>query len=467
MAYGYLTFGNMKAALLQRLQDTYSTYTTSAGAGFVTPTEAGLYLTEALRTLNAQAAIWNANVLLDFGAPDTWQSLNFSGSPRFRTVTDVQLYTLMQYHLLEPPSGGTWTGSTQFNITSMSQALQYRRDELMQVSGANTVSFQQPSPTGGIHTTLPDNILNLRRVRWVPISDGGIPYSLWREDDESVDAYGNQLGITVANPESWLITANAPLSFDCSSIPPVPGQWDMLAIESGVTFASPAFATVLGLPDDWCWAAKWGALADLLSNSPEGVDQLRAKYCSQRFEAAKKAMVILPWLIDATFQGLPIDTPSFEEADAYAQSWEFFGAGSELNLVVGGMDLVACCPFAAFFGFGGGPFGGGPFGGLTLPASFVLTVVGNAPIPATDGAFVQLSRDGVDAVLAYAQHLAMFKCGGAEFLATMPLLDQFERYCRSENSRYAALGIQRNEMIHEGSRGQYIDPRYQEVSGAA
>src|SRR5208337_2178937 len=119
-------------------------------------------------------------------------------------------------------------GSTQFNITSMSEALQYRRDELLQVSGANMVNFQVASPTANNHSTLPDTVLNLRRVVWVPISDGGPPYPLWREDIVSVDAYGEELSVTVANPESWLITANAPLAFDCSSIPPVPGAWDML-----------------------------------------------------------------------------------------------------------------------------------------------------------------------------------------------------------------------------------------------
>ena len=304
MPYSYMTFGALKSALLLRLQDTYATgYTTSTGAGFTTPTEAGLYLIEALRTLNTQAAIWNTDWEFTFSPGDGWKPVNATGSPRIRTVTDTDIYTLMEYHLLEPASGGTWTGTTQFNITALSQALQYRRDELLQASGANTVQLFLPSPTAGSSTILPDVILNLRRVRWVPVTLGGSPYPLWREDEPSANAYGDLNSTKVQPPESWLITANTPLTFDCDSIPPVPGQWDCLALESGAALVPPA-ATVLGLPNDWCWVAKWGALADLLANSPEGTDRQRADYCAKRFAGGKKAMMSLPWLVNADIAAL-------------------------------------------------------------------------------------------------------------------------------------------------------------------
>jgi hypothetical protein len=81
--------------------------------------------------------------------------------------------------------------------------------------------------------------------------------------------------------------------------------------------------------------------------------------------------------------------------------------------------------------------------------------VGNAPISNP----VQLSRDGVDAVLAYAQHIAMFKTAGKDFINTFPLLKQFDDYCMTQNRRYRALGIMRTEMILEGNRSDEIDPR--------
>ena len=434
---GYQSFGDLTNALLQRLQDTSAVYTEY--------TEAQLYITEALRTLNALAPVWNADQLLTFNPGDTWETLDFPGSVRERSLTDTDLYTLMQYHLLEPPTGGTWTGTTQFNITSMAEALQYRCDELLQASAANVISFRQPSPTATNRTVLTNTILQLRRVRWIPAPVPGAPapYALGREDLLTARAYGNNLILTPAPPDSYMVTSTPPYTFDCSSIPNVAGDWDILALQSGPDFVPPA-ATGIELPNDWCWVAKWGALADLLANSPEGTDRMRARYCEQRYARGLRAMTALPWLLGASVARVPCGVTSVQEMDAYAQDWEDKWPLDDPQVVVGGMDVVALAPSVL------------PTG---QPVSTLLTVVGNAPVPVTDADLVQLSRDGVDAVLAYAQHLAQFKQGGAEFAGTLPLYEQFEAYCAATNARYAALGILRPEMLMEGGRGDVIDPR--------
>ena len=445
--YTYATFPELVAALLLRLDDAYVGYTSSTGAGFVSPVEAALYVTEALQTLNAQASVWPVDFVLDWpaGGPG-WQSVPAAaGSPRARTTTDESLYTLMAYHLLEPPpAAGVWQGTTQYTLQSLSDALQYRMDELLQVSGANVQNLLQASPTAGYRTTLPDATLALRRVRWAPaVLSGAAAYPLSREDRITTSAYGQPLTTETADPDSYMLTANAPLQFDVNTVPSVPGQWDMLVLAAGPTLAPPA-PTVIPLPNDWCWAAKWGALADLLGNSPEGADRQRAAYCAKRHAAGMRAMLALPWLLQATATGLSTDTPAVREMDAYAPNWEQTWPQDDPQVVVGGLDLVAVAPFVA------------------APApllSTLLTVVGNAPVDPAQP--VQLARDGVEAVLAYAQHLATFKNGGDTFAATLPLLTQFESYCRRENARYAALGIARPEMLQEGGRGESLDPRYQ------
>lgn len=438
-AYNYISWANLESALLGRLQD-------SAGV-WTTPDECAIYLTEALRVLNAQTAAatsgqWSVDYVFDFDPGDTWKSLNVSGSPRERTVTDAAVETQMEYMLLEPPTGQTWTGTAQFNIANLSQALQYRRDELLQLTGANPVNQLVNSPTNSQRTTLNDLTLDVRRVRWVPDSSvsAQTPYALGRGDIVSADAYGEYLSITSGSPDSWRITANSPLAFDVSCPPNVPGQWDMLLLYAEAPLTPPA-PSVLGLPDDWCWVAMYGALADCLSNSPEATDALRAKYCRMRFERGMKAMAALPWLLSASVASLPVGTPSYITMDAYGQNWENTWPADDPQIVVGGMDLVALAPFAT---------------GATV--SSILTVVGNAPVDQTQD--VQLSRDAVEAVLAYAQHLASFKMAGADFMATMPLYQQFEDYCAAQNRRYAALGIFRPDMLQEGDRAEDIDPRF-------
>jgi hypothetical protein len=432
--YNYITFAQLIAALLQRLQDIAGAYTSAA--------EAQVYVKEALRVYNANTATWNQAYQFDFAPGDAWKSLNVAGSPRQRTVTDSDVYTQMEYMLLEPASGSVWTGTKQFNITNFAQALQFRRDALLQLTGANVVRLLAYATANSQITVLTDSTLDLRRVRWIPDSTTSSvnPYALDREDVTSVDAYGDLLPIEGGSPDSWMITANTPLQFSCSQPPNVPGQWDMLALYAENALAPPA-VSVLGLPDDWCWVAMYGALADCLSNSPEATDQLRAKYCQQRYDHGVKAMMTLPWLIRASIASLPVDTPSFREMDSFAQNWENTWSPSDPQVVVGGMDFIALAPFAQ-----------------TVTVSSILTLVGNAPVdPAKP---VQLTRDAVDAVLNYAQHLASFKMGGADFMATMPLYHQFEQYCASQNRRYAALGIFRPEMLQEGGRGGALDPRF-------
>jgi hypothetical protein len=147
-------------------------------------------------------------------------------------------------------------------------------------------------------------------------------------------------------------------------------------------------------------------------------------------------------LLQAQVGQVSVDTPGFKEMDTQCQNWEV--NAPEPVIVVGGVDLIALGPFVT-----------------GDPVSTLLTVVGNAPVPMVDSDPIQLSRDGVDAILAYAQHIAMFKLGGKTFSGTMPLYEQFEAYCRLKNSMYNALGIFRPDMILEGQRQEIDDPRFQ------
>jgi hypothetical protein len=434
-SYAYITLGQMRAELLNRLQDSGAVYTQAA--------EANLYIQEGLRILNAQTAAFPEDYQFDFNPGDTWKTLNVAGSPRQRTVTDSDLYAQMEAMLLEPMSGGTWVGTAQYNIAMLSGALQYRRDELLLLSDANVVNLIQPSPVLSVRTFLPDSTLNLSRVRWIPFdSSATMPYALGREDVVTRNAFGVNLAIQPGEPDSWMITANTPLSFDVSCPPNQGGQWDMLVSEAGVPFTPPT-AALVGLPDDWAWVCLYGALADVLANSPEGRDSQRAKYCMARYEQGKKAMMRLPWLLEATVGSVSVDTLGLKEIDTQMQNWEQNQPVDDPQIVVGGIDLIALAPFA------------------TVGVSTVLTVVENAPVPAVDSDQVQLSRDGVDAVLAYAQHVASFKMGGSNFALTMPLYEQFEAYCRLKNREYAALGMSRVQMLMEGNRQDADDPEFE------
>src|ERR1700686_2798245 len=107
--YAWITFLQARQALAARLAILWSA---DPSSNFWTDTELGLYLIDALRTWNALTEQWNADFVFSAGATDRWFDLStLSGSPRLPTLTDSYLYTQMEYMLLEPPSGGTWTGT--------------------------------------------------------------------------------------------------------------------------------------------------------------------------------------------------------------------------------------------------------------------------------------------------------------------------------------------------------------------
>ena len=74
------------------------------------------------------------------------------------------------------------------------------------------------------------------------------------------------------------------------------------------------------------------------------------------------------------------------------------------------------------------------------PYSVTFDVVQNAPVPVADGNFIQLGREELDAVLDYSEHLAAVKMGGAEFAATVPLLQRFLRVAGQYNEKLRVTG---------------------------
>src|SRR2546430_15068092 len=100
MQYKWITWSQARQALAARLAD--------PGFVFWTDPELKLYLTEALRVWNALTEIWNTTFAFNSTSAGVWYDLSIlQGSPRRRTLVDTDLYRIMQYHLLEPATGGT------------------------------------------------------------------------------------------------------------------------------------------------------------------------------------------------------------------------------------------------------------------------------------------------------------------------------------------------------------------------
>jgi hypothetical protein len=426
--YSWLEFVTARQQLALRLSDTGNIYWTDA--------ENGLYIQKALRMFNALTATWKTDFV--YNSSNLWNSLGLlSGSPRLRTLTDTNSYTMMEYHLLEPPSGGTWTGTSQFNIDDLSQALQRRRDEMLQISNCNQ------SLMGGIAltpntrlTTLPDTVIDVERVRYIAI-DSSVN-TLYRDDTVAQEFYEAGFWQAPGNrPQTFMLSSEPPLTWVVDIPPGQPGTYEAVVLQSGAAF-NPPTPTLLGIPDDFAWVVEWGALADLLGTESEATDRERAAYCLRRYQDGLNLLLKTPWVMLAKVNGQATNTDSIAATDRYLPEWDSTPASFGPVIVIGGIDFLAA------------PVGSG----------IGVTVLGNAPVPMMNTDFVQVSRSNWDAVLDLAQSLACFKMGGAEFQQALELETRAIQACAAENSRLKSTGSFSDILVQRGQAQDRNQERY-------
>lgn len=454
--YSYATFADAKAALAQRLYDT--------SKSFWSDDELGVYIVEALRTWNAHTGYWRGDFTfpadsggygvgpygaggyggVGSGTAVTWYDLTaVANTLRPLTVTDQALLQSIEYSLLEPQTVAyplAWAGSAQFSIADVLTALQRRRDEVLGVTGC-TISRSAVAALPG-RTALLDNVLDLRRVAFLPIPPG-VPSAMWQDDiwalQQFQSSYATQPGGT---PSVYAISTEPTLSFDTDRPPNVPGQYELLTINAGQALSSVA-SSLLMMPDDWTWVLRWGALADLLGRESNAKDALRAKYCEGRYRQGLSLMAAAPALLALRCNNLPLQIQSVIDADHYQTTWEGQAATTPDTVVIAGMNLFALSPPASS-------------NLLTLTA----TVVQNAPVPVAAGDFIQVGRDVYDTLIDYAQHLASLKMGGGEFLATAPLLDRFMQQAAIYASKLSEQGEFQKVLYGLSQREAQTNPRY-------
>ena len=432
--FSWLTFGGAIAELSLRLGDEDNVRWTA--------TECGLYIIEALRFWNALTAYWAEPYVIDFEqeAGQNWYPANGTGSPRQPTLTDTDIYTMIEYHLLEPPSGGTWTGTDQFSITDLSQACSRRRNEILQAAACNMVETSLNVAPNTSAVQLVDTVLDVRRVRWVPAAGLGSPVTLGRGDSRSFQYFTARYPQSTDNPLRWDVIGSPPQTVTLDTKVNVPSALQVLGITGAADFDPPTASPLL-MPDDWAWALKFGAMADILSKEQEGKDLQRAQYSRQRYEQGLKLMMHMPWVLQGFINGIPVAVQSVAGADRTNYEWQS-RATAFPEIVVGGIDLYAVSPV--------------PNDSLSIS----LMVVANAPIPANDDADIQVPRDVMDAILSEAQHLALIKQGGQEFADSIKLHQEFIGMALKTNSRLEQSGIFATTIRPPVDRQEQEQPRY-------
>jgi hypothetical protein len=241
-------------------------------------------------------------------------------------------------------------------------------------------------------------------------------------------------------PQTWMQSTEPPPRFDVDNVPPVTGNYEVIAVNSGAV-SNAISAQLLSVPDDWSWLVFFGALADLFGFESEAKDELRAQYCQQRYEQGLKLLAGASSVLSMQFNGLPMSVDAVKNGDNFNFAWESLTQGTPQSCYAAGLNLLAFpTPDSGVYG--------------ALP-----TVVQSAPLPAASGGYIQIARGDYDAMLDEAQHLAALKQGGAEFLRTIPLHQNFVIRAGLYNKKLAAMGPFQMPTYRLSQREEDRNPR--------
>lgn len=419
MGYTYLTFGQMKTALFDRLGD--SVFWTNAGAY----PEVGLYLTEALRAWAAASHYWKERVKFATSPSVVWYDLPAVVGVMAYTVTDQQIAAEVQYHLLEPVDPTMWTGTDMFTLDELAGAIRRRRDQFLVETGTvinRAVLPVAPPPAEG-RFSFPQNIsevIDVRRISWIDVD--AKHHHLWRSDDWEATSAIPGWNVNPDLPQAYAVVAVPPLQVQFIPPPSDIGQIDLLSTNRGPVLDL-SVGVALGVPDNLAWVIKYGVMADLLGKQGQANDPQRADYCERRWREGVEIARLYSSAMAASINDVPVTVESVNNLDAYRPAWEDETPGPPDVIALAGLNLAAIA------------------GPPDVQYGIAMDILRPAVIPSNDGDFVQLGPEELDVVLDYALHVASFKQGGAEFGSTVRNYENFVRLAAVHNDRIRASAV--------------------------
>ncbi len=341
---------------------------------------------------------------------------------RSRAYTFGQLINEIQYHLLEPPGGLAAASSKQFTPAFIGSILKSRRNEFC-IDTQTPLTYASfaisTTPADGRHD-LDDSVASVMRASWADAAVNiGATNSLKREDAWAAQSY---------NP-NWTLLPGVPFSYSTAETLPVQiqfipananqGTLNLIFVKSlNLTVLD---ATALAVPDERVHALKYGCMYELLSTYNEGFDQIRAQYCLERYNQYLSVAAINRSLLRvqrSTSPGTPLPLDIFSNLDSARPYWES-RSGPYADYAATAFDLLALSPVAQ------------------TPVTMNVDVVRSAPLPVLTTDFIQIGREELPYIVDFCRHILSFKLAGAEFLATMPLYDNFLKGAQKQNKQLA------------------------------
>lgn len=365
------------------------------------------------------------------------------------SITDLQLLSEIQAHLLEPVSN-PWTGSLQFSISDIASALNATIDDFLLTSGiyaTRSLPLGAPTPVGRI--ALSNTVIDIRRASWKDSSTNKT-YALRRTDEYASQSYRPQWPQTPSLPFSYSVAQTPPVQIQLIPAPSNAGSLDICTVDSTSSPISlnPSSPQILNIPDDFCWGVKWGALTYLLSEDGPARDPERAKYSDQLYQLSRSVAKTLIVALEVRVNDELIPISSLDDIDNFYPDWQNRTGRPSQALFVS-PNLMTLC--------------GDKYNTTTgIPDSIYgisIDLARSFPVPINSSSFIQVGRELIDNIIDMAQHICSFKMSGTEFLSTLRLRDDFLKVCSMVNSRILANTTYKTLLDQPSTRQQSQVPR--------
>lgn len=367
---------------------------------FFTADELQRSLVEALRLSNALTARTRLTVTFSAVAGQAWYNLTaIAPAALASTVTDRSTVELMQYRMMEPVEPSAGVGMTEmYAHDEMVRTLEQARDRfLVETETSITRRAAQTNIEFDGTVKLDESIARVMRIVW---SDNlGRRTVLRNSSDEGImSASRLDRRINYGTPRRWSIVSSPQLVLQLDPVPdgrPRDEALELTTIETGTSLSTTANSntgTVLGVPDDLAAGVMWDSLELLLSKHGIGHDSARAQFAGQLGTVMRAVASNLPTVLEVLVRDVNIRIGHVSYLDAKDSGWEGRTRDIPRRAAVMG-DWLALYP---------------------VPDDvFPITVTLVSQLPALDLTdHVQIGREHLSGLLAWAKQLLLFKVGG-------------------------------------------------------
>ena len=249
-----------------------------------------------------------------------------------------------------------------------------------------------------------------------------------------MDAFqpGWRLAAPGTRPKSYSIQLRPQVAIQVCPVPGDSGNLDLITINSQTTI-DPSTGVAIQIPPDHTPYINWGARAELLSGDRSS-DPFRMQYCERRFQEGIKIAQVASSILRCQINGKEVTIDSLSDLDRFRPGWQN-STGTPTRVALAGHNLLALSPVPN-----------------SADISIVVDFVRNSPVPTLSGDFLQVPKEDLEVFYDYCVHLGMFKKGGEQFAATIPLYERFVQSALSYNTRLRTNAILFNELMGKAAK---------------